>query len=85
MNHIRRNAGCFGWFLLVCAMHFFFIIALDAVVRAAIADRLLALFIWKSVFVALRGVVTGWLLASWVCLFRQYETGRVNQERWIQY
>jgi hypothetical protein len=82
---IRRNAGRFGWFLLVCAMHFFFIIALDAVVRAAIADRLLALFIWKSVFVALRGVVTGWLLASWVCLFRQYETGRVNQERWIQY
>src|SRR6266568_5054202 len=51
---IRRNAGRFGWFLLICAMHFFFIIALDAVVRAAIADRLLALLIWKGVFVVLR-------------------------------
>jgi hypothetical protein len=82
---IRRNAGRFGWFLLICAMHFFFIIALDAVVRAAIADRLLALLIWKGVFVVLRGLITGWLLASWVCLFRQCETGRVDRESWIHY
>ena len=85
IGFIRRNAGSFGWFLLICAMHFFFIIALDAVIRAAIADRLLALLIWKSIFVLLRGLVTGWLLASWVCLFRQCETGRVDQESWIQY
>jgi hypothetical protein len=82
---IRRNAGPFGWFLLICAIHFFLIIALDAVVRAAIADRLLALLIWKTMFVLLRGLITGWLLASWVCLYRQCETGRVDQERWIQY
>jgi hypothetical protein len=82
---IRRNAGRFGWFLLICAMHFSFIIALDAVVCAATADRLLALLTWKSVFVLLRGLITGWLLASWVCLFRQCETGRIDQESWIKY
>jgi hypothetical protein len=82
---IRHNAGRFGWFLLICAIHFFLIIALDAVVRAAIADRLMALFIWKCIFVFLRGLITGWLLAAWVCLFRQWETGRVDQESRIRY
>jgi hypothetical protein len=82
---IRRNGGRFGWFLLICALHFFFIMAWDAIVRGAIADRLVALIVWKGLFVSVRGFITGWLLASWVCLFRQYETGRIDQESWIQY
>ena len=82
---VRRNGGRFGWFLLICALHFFFIMAWDAIVRGAIADRLVALIVWKCLFVSARGFITGWLLASWVCLFRQYETGRIDQESWIQY
>jgi hypothetical protein len=82
---IRRNRTRFGWFLLICAFHFFFIMACDAVVRGAVADRMLALIAWKTIFICLRGYITGWLLASWVCLFRQHETGRVTQESWIQY
>jgi hypothetical protein len=82
---VRRNGGRLGWFLLICALHFFLIMACDAIVRGAIADRLVALIIWKCIFVSVRGFITGWLLASWVCLFRQCETGRVNQESWIEY
>ncbi len=82
---IRENAGRFRWFLLICGIHFFLLIASDAVVRGAIGDRLVALFSWKCIFVFLRGLITGWLLASWVCLFRQSETGRVEQESWIRY
>jgi len=82
---LRRNAGRFGWFLLICALHFFAIIALDAVVRGAIADRLMALFIWKCLFAVVRGFVTGWLLAAWVCLFRQCETGQFDRSSWIRF
>jgi hypothetical protein len=82
---IRQNAVPLGWFLIICGIHFFFIMICDAIVRNAIADRLAALFVWKLIFACLRGVITGWLLASWVCLFRQRESGRVNQEKWIQY
>ena len=57
----------------------------QSIARGAIADRLMALFLWKCFFVCLRGFIIGWLLASWVCLFRQCETGRVDQESWIQY
>ena len=82
---IRKNGVLLGWFLIICGIHFFFIMICDAIVRNAIADRLAALFVWKLIFACLRGIITGWLLASWVCLFRQRESGRVNQEKWIQY
>jgi hypothetical protein len=82
---LRRNAGRFGWFLLIAGVHFFLLIAADAIVREAIADRTLAFIIWKVVYVFARGLITGWLLAAWVCLFRQCETGRINQESWIRY
>src|SRR6266513_1819309 len=82
---IRKNAGRLGWFLVICGIHFFCIMVCDAIMRGAIADRLGALFLWKLSFAFLRGVITGWLLASWVCLFRQCETGRISGEKWIQY
>jgi hypothetical protein len=79
---VRHNAGQFGWFLTICGVHFFAIMIFDAIMRSAIADRLGALFLWKFTFAFLRGIVTGWLLASWVCLFRQCENRRINQEKW---
>src|SRR6266540_1417679 len=82
---IRKNAVRLGWFLIICGIHFFFIMICDAIARNAIADRLGALFVWKLIFACLRGIITGWLLASWVCLFRQRESGRANQGKWIQY
>jgi hypothetical protein len=82
---ILENVGRFAWFLIICGIHFLGIMICDAIARSAIADRLGALFIWKFIFACLRGIVTGWLLASWVCLFRQCESGRANQEKWIQY
>lgn len=82
---IRRNAARLGWFLLICALHFFFLTACDAIVRGALADRVAGMIIWKVCYVCARGFVTGWLLASWVCLFRQSETGRISQESWIRY
>jgi hypothetical protein len=82
---VRSNLSRVGWFLLICALHFFFLTAMDAIVRGAIADRLLAKIAWESLFVVVRGFVTGWLLASWVCLFRRGERGDVYQQTWIEY
>lgn len=82
---VRRNSVRVGWFLLICAIHFFVLTACDAIVRNAVGDRAAGLIVWKTIYVIARGLVTGWLLASWVCLFRQCETGRINQETWIRY
>src|ERR1700682_6146253 len=82
---IRRNLFRLGWFLLIAALHFFFLTACDAIVRGAVADRVLAVIVWKIIYVCVRGLITGWLLASWVCLFRQCEASRANQETWVRY
>lgn len=82
---LRRELLRIAWFLLICGINFFLILVLDAEVRAAIADRTLALLLWKTSFVCLRALMTGWLLASWVVLFRQCELSRVAQETWIAY
>jgi hypothetical protein len=85
VHFIQKNAGRLTWFLMICGIHFYGIMVCDAILRGAIADRLGALLLWKFSFACLRGVVTAWLLASWVCLFRQCETGRIHQEKWIRY
>jgi len=82
---MRRNWHQFGWFLLVAALHFFFIMACDAIVRGAVGERTLPLVVWNCFFITARGFITGWLLASWVCLFRRQETVALGQEHWIQY
>ena len=82
---IRRNLFRLGWFILIAAMHFFFLMACDAIVRGALADRVVGVIGWKIIYVCVRGLITGWLLASWVCLFRQCETARADQETWIRY
>jgi hypothetical protein len=82
---IRRDFRRLAWFCLICALNFSLILAIDAIMRSAIADRTVVMMVWKSIFVFLRALVTGWLLASWVVLFRQCETGRIAQENWIRY
>lgn len=81
---IRTNLFRFGWFLLIAGLHYFFLTTCDAIVRDAVADRVVGVIAWKIIYVCLRGFITGWLLASWVCLFRQCEVRRINQETWIQ-
>ena len=84
-HFVRRHAYRLLWFLLICGMHFWLLSFADTVIRAAATDRALALILWKIGYVLVRAFVTGWLLASWVSLFRQCEIGRVNRETWIRY
>ena len=82
---VQRDFRRLAWFGLICALNFWLIFVIDAVMRSAIADRTIVMMVWKTIFVFLRALVTGWLLASWVVLFRQCETGRIAQETWIRY
>lgn len=82
---VRQHAFRFGWFLLLAGIHYWFLALADATIHAAATDRPLALILWKLLYILARAFVTGWLLASWVCLFRQCEIGRVNRETWIRY
>ena len=49
----------------------------------AVADRVVAVIGWKIIYVCVRGLITGWLLASWV-VCPQGELARADQETWIR-
>ncbi|MEO7165587.1 MAG: hypothetical protein ABI787_07380 [Spartobacteria bacterium] len=85
LQFVCKHAYRFVWFLVIAGLHFWFLSLADAVMRAAATERPLALIVWKIIYLLARALVTGWLLASWVCLFRQCEIGRVNRETWIRY
>ena len=82
---LRRHAYRFAWFLGVCAVNYWFLSLADTIIREAATDRPLALIVWKLLYILARAVVSGWFLASWVCLFRQCEIGRADRESWIRY
>lgn len=84
-HFVRRHSYRLAWFLIICALHYWFLAFADTVIRAAATERLLALLVWNIGYVLARAFVTGWLLASWVSLFRQCEIGRANRETWIRY
>lgn len=84
-HFLKRDTLRFVWFLLICALHYWFLALADAAIHAAATERPLALICWKIIYILARAFVTGWLLASWVCLFRQCEIGQVNRETWIRY
>jgi hypothetical protein len=82
---LRRHPVRFGWFVLICGVNFWFLCLSDTTMRAAATGRVLVLILWKLLYILLHALVTGWLLASWVSLYRQCEVGRVNRETWIRY
>ena len=73
---IRTNLFRFGWFLLICG-DALFLSDQRAMPLSAARSRIAwsGVIAWKIIYVCVRGLITGWLLASWVCLFRQCETG----------
>jgi hypothetical protein len=81
----RRDQLRCGWFLVLAAVTYWLLALADSTVHAAAVDRPLALILWKLAYILASSFVTGWLLASWVCLYRQCEVGRVNRETWIRY
>src|SRR5436190_4242479 len=55
VHFIQKNAGRLAWFLVICGIHFYVIMACDAILRWVFADRLGALLLWKFSFACLRG------------------------------
>ena len=59
------------WFVLIAAVHLWGVSFSRAVVLAALGADTAAGVLWTLVWPWLAGVVSGWLLASWVCVFKK--------------
>ena len=83
---MRQHAGRVGWLVLIAGIHFFVLNMADYAVRAACGPSTWPTVGWRLfVFPVLWAGLGGWLLASWVCLFRRCETNRPDVEELVQF
>ena len=71
---LRDHWWPFIWFVIVAALHCFAIHAVQRIVAAGIGEGTAAWVLWMLLFPWLAGLVLGWLLASWVCVYKRCAT-----------
>ena len=87
-DHLRfltRNVWPFGWFLLLAALHLYLVNIVQLVIQRGLGEGVSLGIAWSLVSPWIFGIVAAWLLAGWVCLFKQCDTGRSTDENWIKF
>jgi hypothetical protein len=85
LRFLRGHWWRFGWFLIVAALHFYLLGALSLVCTRALGDGTAPGIAWSLLTPWLNGLVGAWLLASWVCFFRDCDHARAPHEDWIKF
>jgi len=87
-HFLRKDWWSIGCFLLVAVVHFYILNVLNGLVNAGFASNegvTAVTVVWRLLYPLLAAFVSGWLLASWVCLYKRSEAGRVHAGDWIKY
>ena len=70
---IRSHAWEFVWFLIVAGIHLFAVQVLRGLVLRGLGENTALGLVWTLVWPWIAGLVAGWCLAAWVCLFKRCE------------
>lgn len=81
---LRRHWWRFGWFLIMAGLHFYLFLALNLICGRALGEGTAPGIAWSLLAPWLNGIVGAWLLASWVCVFRNCDHDR-SDENWIKF
>jgi hypothetical protein len=84
-HFLARSIWQFGWFFLVAFIHFYLLhIGNDSVVRG-FGEGNIIVIVWNCIYPVIGAWVAGWLLASWVCLFKAFETGHAKFQEMVRF
>lgn len=70
---LRLHWWEFLWFLVVAGMHLFAVQVLRGLVLRGFGENTALGLAWTLLWPWINGLVVGWCLASWVCLFKRCE------------
>ncbi len=100
LHFLRKDGWAVFWFLVVAFIHFYALNVLNGVINAGFANlpeqtaggdfekgSVITVFtlVWRVTYPLLAAFVGGWMLATWVCLYKRSEAGRVHADNWIKY
>jgi hypothetical protein len=82
---LRKDAWPASWYLAVAFLHFYVLTVMDKAFEKGQGGGTALAFAWRLLYPLLAAYVGGWLLASWVCLYKRSEAGRIHAGDWIKY
>lgn len=85
LQFVRRHAWPLIWFLVLAAIHFFMLHTVNLASLRGWGEGTALWVVWILLFPWLAGIMSAWLLASWVSFYKRCETGRLRAENWIQF
>jgi len=100
LHFLRKDWWPLIWFLIVAFIHFYALNVLNGVVSAGFANLpeqtagadfekgsviTVVTVAWRVIYPLLAAFVGGWMLATWVCLYKRSEAGRIHADNWIKY
>lgn len=77
---LRRHGLQVGWFAVTGLLHLFLLALLNATLIHGFAAGSWPALGWSLVYPIIWAAIAGWLLASWVALFRRCEPGHAESE-----
>jgi hypothetical protein len=85
LRFVARNFWSFGWFLIIAGFHFWMSHALIHAIGRGLGEGTSLWIAWQLISPWLFGVVAGWLLAAWVCMFKRGEPERAGATEPIRF
>ncbi len=82
---LRKNAAAVVWFLIIGLVHFYGFNFLDRALTRGLGDGSALGLLWQITSPLIGAFIAGWLLASWVCVYKRADTGRSHQEDWVAF
>ena len=73
----KNHSIALGWFILIAALHLWAVSFSRAYILAGLGPDTAPGIAWTLAWPWLAGVISGWLLASWVCVFKKCESARL--------
>jgi hypothetical protein len=73
---VRRHWWPFAWLLILAGLHFYLLRVALELIQRGLGDGTSLGIAWSLCAPWLNAVVSGWLLASWVCFYKHSDQGR---------
>lgn len=75
---LQRHWWPLAWFMVMAGIHFYLLRVLVTLVQKGLGDGTALGILWSFIAPCLNGLVAAWLLASWVCFYRQSDSVRAK-------
>lgn len=85
LRYLQTHGLYLTWFLLIAAIHLYAFHFLDNALKFGLGEGSVAGLVWQLLSPIPKTFLAGWLMASWVCLFKKTEPGHPHDPQKIAF